>query len=390
MRMVLVHLHGALPPRLGLSRLPLQLLSRFLLSVFLCLLASAHIPVVSAQNSVSDGLSVLDSPAPNSVLHAGSNASIAIDVSSGIAGTFAYNSLEVYLVSAATNTNVTVSAGPQLLTQEPGSTVKHLDWPVATCLSTGDYNLTLYESSTLNGTSYFSIMFIPVQIRNDGVVDTTCSSPVNALLAQPQPDNPPPVDLIPNRRNPTSSTTSSAQSDSATGTGIASATVTPAPNSTLTSATTVATGGGIITVTAGDGDITIPLSELPGTIVVEPSGGAPPDNSSTASSGFVTIFKTVAPTATATLTEIISQNVTVTLEETFVSTFTAPGQTVEFTFTQTLLSTVELLATQTVSNPGAAGLLPVNAASSPLSAVTLLWTLSASAFCYVLRSSFAL
>ncbi len=62
-------------------------------------------------------------------------------VSSGITGTFAYNSLEVYLVSATTNSNITVSAGPQLLTQEPGSTVKHLDWPVATCLSTGDYNV---------------------------------------------------------------------------------------------------------------------------------------------------------------------------------------------------------------------------------------------------------
>ena len=113
----------------------------------------------------------------------------------------------------------------------------------------------------------------------------------------------------------------------------ASATATPPPNSTLTSGTTEATGGGIITVTASDGEITIPLSNLPGTIVVEPSGGAPPDNSSTASSGFITIFKTVAPTATATLTEIISEPITVTLEETFVSTFTAPGQTVELTFT---------------------------------------------------------
>ncbi len=65
MRMVLVHLHGALPPWLGLSRLLLPLLFRFLLSAFLCLLASAYIPVVSAQSSISDGLSVLDSPAPN-------------------------------------------------------------------------------------------------------------------------------------------------------------------------------------------------------------------------------------------------------------------------------------------------------------------------------------
>ncbi|RPD63069.1 hypothetical protein L227DRAFT_572916 [Lentinus tigrinus ALCF2SS1-6] len=393
--MVLVHLHGALPP--GLSRLLSSLLPRFLLSFFICLIASAHIPLVAAQTSVSNGLSVLDSPAPNAVLAAGSNASVAIDVSLGTSGTFVYNSLEVYLVSSATTSNVTVSAGPQLLTQEPGSTVKHIDWLVPTCLQTGSYNLTLYESSTLNGTSYFSIMPIPVQLRNNGVVNTTCTSPVNTLQVQPQPSSPPPANLIAEHGNPSSSTAaassfSASVTSTVNETATGSATATLLPNSTLTSATTQATGGGIITVTASGGEITIPLSDLPGTIVVEPSGGAPPDTSSTVSSGFITIFKTVAPTATSTLTEIISQPVTVTLEETFVSTFTAPGQTVEFTLTQTLLSTVELVATQTVSSPGDAGLLPVNAAAvaSPLSAIALLWTLSVSAFCYVLRASFAL
>ena len=52
------------------------------------------------------------------------------------------NSLEVYMVSAAANANLTVSgAGSQLLTQEPGSTVKHINWQVATCLTTGTYNV---------------------------------------------------------------------------------------------------------------------------------------------------------------------------------------------------------------------------------------------------------
>ena len=90
-----------------------------------------------------------------------------------------------------------------------------------------------------------------------------------------------------------------------------------------------------MTVGDGDGKITIPLSDLPGTIVVEPSGGAPPEANTTAteSSGFITIFKTVTPTATATLTQIISQPVTVTLEETFVSTITAPEETREITVT---------------------------------------------------------
>jgi len=36
----------------------------------------------------------------------------------------AYQSLNIYLVSDETNVNLTVSQGPQLLQQEPGSTVR--------------------------------------------------------------------------------------------------------------------------------------------------------------------------------------------------------------------------------------------------------------------------
>lgn len=51
-----------------------------------------------------------------------------------------YNSLELYLVSATENLNLTVSNGTGLLTQEPGSTVKHLNWPIPTCVPSGSYN----------------------------------------------------------------------------------------------------------------------------------------------------------------------------------------------------------------------------------------------------------
>lgn len=78
-----------------------------------------------------------------------------------------YNSLELYLVSAQMNINLTVSNGPGLLTQEPGSTVKHLNWPIPPCVPAGDYNVrstsvvwwtliellpqvTYYEGSTIN------------------------------------------------------------------------------------------------------------------------------------------------------------------------------------------------------------------------------------------------
>ena len=287
--------------------------------------------------------------------------------------------------------------------------------------------LTIYESTTFDGTGYFAIMPIPVQVQNDRRVDPFCSSRVNPLQTQPQPSNPPPASLIPGRSQPfTSPDPSESVSPSepaASGdpgatesesTPDASASATPPPDSSLTSSAPEQTGGGIITVTAGDGDITIPLSELPGTIVVEPSGGLPADPSATEerTSGFITITRTVAPTAT--LTEVISEPVTITVEETFVSTITAPEETREITVTyesfplvlalklissvltrriysQTLLSTIQLVASQPAS-PQQAGLLPVNAAVSatPLFAVSMFWALSASAVLYVLRPVFAL
>lgn len=174
-------------------------------------------------------------------------------------------------------------------------------------------------------------MHVPVEVQNNGVPDDDCPSALNVLQAQPQASNPPPVTLIPGR---VPSNSSAVPSGTATNTD--TATATPAP-----------TGGQVITVTAGDGDITIPLTDLPGTIVVEPSGGAPPDPTSTdMTSGFTTIFKTVAPTATETLTEIISQPITVTFEETFVSTVTGPGQTEEFTVTYGCCSFNLLLCVQ--------------------------------------------
>ncbi|KAI0735299.1 hypothetical protein C8Q76DRAFT_791866 [Earliella scabrosa] len=400
MLMVLVHPHGALSP--GLSRPLIQLLPRLLLSCLFCLLA-ASFPAANAQDPPA-GLTVLASPAPNTVLKAGDFLNLAIDVNAGNSQGWAYNSVEIYIVSDRTNTNVSVAGGPQLLAQEPGSTVKHVQWPIATCLVTGDYNLTIYESTTFDGTGYFAIMPIPVQVQNDRRVDPFCSSRVNPLQTQPQPSNPPPASLIPqpfNSPGPSESVSPSepaasgdpgaTESEPAASTLDASASATPPPDSSLTSSAPEQTGGGIITVTAGDGDITIPLSELPGTIVVEPSGGLPADPSATEerTSGFITITRTVAPTAT--LTEVISEPVTITVEETFVSTITAPEETREITVTQTLLSTIQLVASQPAS-PQQAGLLPVNAAVSatPLFAVSMFWALSASTVLYVLRPVLAL
>ncbi|KAL7285629.1 hypothetical protein ACG7TL_000733 [Trametes sanguinea] len=361
-----------------------QLFPRLLLSFSVCLFATSRLLAVAAQEVVNgqiitQGVSILDSPQPNSVLNAGSNTSIAIEIPPDTNPALVLDLLEVYLVSSDAQINVTVSSGPQLLSQEPGSDVKHIQWPVPTCLQTGVYNLTLYETSHSNGAGFFAITPVPVQIRNVGNVSETCGADVNGVQEQPQPSNPPPADLIHG-----SSSSPSGSGDSAASTPQPSSSVASSSAAVTGTVLTPPSGGGVITVTAGDGDITIGISNLPGTIVVEPSGGAP-SNASEASTGFVTIFKTVAPTATATLTEIISLPVTITLEETYVSTSTAPGTTMEFTVTQTILSTTELVTTQ-VTSPQQVGLLPVNSGKAMLlpSSLLLHWTISTFAFLYVL------
>ncbi|KAJ7492817.1 hypothetical protein FB451DRAFT_551794 [Mycena latifolia] len=99
-----------------------------------------------------------------------------------------YELLEIYLVSAQTNINMTVSAGPGLLSNESGSTVKHLNWPIPTCIPAGDYNLTFYETSHFKGQGVFTITPIPIPISNSGA-SGQCPD-LNAVQPQPQVSNP--------------------------------------------------------------------------------------------------------------------------------------------------------------------------------------------------------
>ncbi|KAH9946167.1 uncharacterized protein BXZ73DRAFT_37760 [Epithele typhae] len=173
-------------------------------STFVLLLATTG---ASAQTLVNgqiftNGLAIVDAPAPNSPLHAGSATPIAIDISGdghldqrasvpGSGASTRFDSLELYLVSYATKLNLTVSSGPGLLEQEQGSTVKHLSFNVSSCVPAGDYNLTLYEGSHIDGAAYFSITPYPVTVMNDRPSDA-CTDDTNALQAFPQQSSPPP------------------------------------------------------------------------------------------------------------------------------------------------------------------------------------------------------
>ncbi|KAI0793392.1 hypothetical protein C8Q75DRAFT_750040 [Abortiporus biennis] len=155
----------------------------------------------------TNALAIVDSPAMYSTMHTGSPLTLAIDVSgdgqlsqaastpnSGLPTSFQL--LEVYLTSASLQLNLTVSSGPGLLTQEPGSTVKHINWQIPDCVQTSSYNITIYETSLIQGVEYFSITPIPIQIQNAAGSTGACTTGVNPSQPLPQPDNHPSVNPL--------------------------------------------------------------------------------------------------------------------------------------------------------------------------------------------------
>lgn len=184
MRKVLAHRRSKAP--LGFPFFPISFIFfAAFFSTFVTRPASAQI--LSNGQLFTNALSIVDSPAPqrsvttavcsncafinfatdHSELHAGSDINIAIEVSTpglihsnpfifegqvtgdgkiplaaavpGSGAQSGYNGLEIYLVSDAMN--MTVTSNGSILTQEPGSTVKHLNWPIPSCVPAGPYNV---------------------------------------------------------------------------------------------------------------------------------------------------------------------------------------------------------------------------------------------------------
>ncbi|TEB39236.1 hypothetical protein FA13DRAFT_1725213 [Coprinellus micaceus] len=169
--------------------------------VFVSLTLSPN--VVLAQTPVNgqiytNGLSIINAPALNSEHNVGGNIPVSIEVSGNGKLPFealnpgsrldtAYEELNIFLVSSQTNTNLTVSSGPSLLTDEDG-TVRHLNYEIPTCIQAGLYNMTFYERSTLDKTSLYVITPIPIRINNPRPSGERCSEGMNELQDQPQAD----------------------------------------------------------------------------------------------------------------------------------------------------------------------------------------------------------
>ncbi|TBU32429.1 hypothetical protein BD311DRAFT_715100 [Dichomitus squalens] len=173
---------------------------------FAALLAAAssgvHAQTLVNGQVFTNGLAIVDAPAPGSPMHAGSVTQVAIDISGdghldqsasipGSGKSTRFDSLEIYLVSYQTKQNITVSNGTELLTQEQGSTVKHWNFNVSTCIPAGNYNLTFYEASHIDNQPYFAITAYPVTVQNDNP-SGACTNGTNALQDFPQASSPPP------------------------------------------------------------------------------------------------------------------------------------------------------------------------------------------------------
>ncbi|GJE86017.1 hypothetical protein PsYK624_020970 [Phanerochaete sordida] len=331
----------------------------------------------------TNGLAIFDAPAPDSTLHAGSSMSIAIDVSGNgqlsrpSFSTAGFDSLNIYLVSTEANLNLTITNGTQFLLQEQGSTVKHLNWPIPTCIQPGPYNITLYESSHLAGSQFFSITPVPVSIENNAP-SGACSS-TNQLFAEPQASAPLPANPFLNANALSQSVALFAPQQTASSSSVASSIAAPTPQA--------------MTVTVGTAGAQWPMTVIPSggyaPVVLEPSGYNPTAAvtvtgviaSASASSGggdsgtvTVVVTPTFAPTpVTVVLVSMDTETVTTTVS----------GDVLVFTTTAAVSSTTlaYMGMDSHLNGTNYAGFLPINAdssASTNRSSLTLLLVASIS------------
>lgn len=137
------------------------------------------------------GLAIIASPQPDTPM-GGDFLHIALDISGDGALPFPPNSpdastrfhnITLFLTSNITGKNLTISNGTtttpplaNILDQEEGSTVKHVNFEWPSCLVgdgkdakgtvRGAYNISIHQSFRLNGTDYYTIFNLPISVTN--------------------------------------------------------------------------------------------------------------------------------------------------------------------------------------------------------------------------------
>ncbi|MCJ1310397.1 hypothetical protein MMC25_004061 [Agyrium rufum] len=215
-----------------------KILTLLLLNAMMGVQAQTNFTIVNGQ-IYTPGIAIVDSPQPYTPL-GGDILQVALDISGDgrlpqrdwntatppSTDSYALYNLTIFLTSYTVGVNFTIANGSYVLggggnplAQEPGSTVKHVNWVWPECFigngggqnesntngvlgeggARGDYNISIhqtfhYNTSSSNLTSfYYTIFTLPIQ--------TTNSIPQN--LSQPQPlqyapvPHPPGIDYTP-------------------------------------------------------------------------------------------------------------------------------------------------------------------------------------------------
>ncbi|KAL4953059.1 hypothetical protein BDW69DRAFT_195141 [Aspergillus filifer] len=160
------------------------------------------------------GLAIINAPQPYTLLGGGKflfpahNLHISIDVSGNgrlpledeTDAQTRFHSLTLFLTSFETGKNFTIANGTEssgekngdeddgkdgsgyigsVLTLEPGSTVKHVNWVWPGCFvnsgqddgdgddsARGSYNISMHQAFRLNGTEYYTVFHLPIEVSN--------------------------------------------------------------------------------------------------------------------------------------------------------------------------------------------------------------------------------
>ncbi|KAF6803411.1 hypothetical protein CPLU01_00703 [Colletotrichum plurivorum] len=191
-----------------------------LLSLFAASGAAQNFTISNGQ-IFTPGLVILDAPQPGTPL-GGDNLHVALDVSTNgkmplppyaeDSATKIFN-VTMFLSSYVTGRNLTITNGTatannaslgDIMFQEPGSTVKHVNWIWPDCLvgdgqprstdsDRGAYNISIRQNFRLNGEDHYTIFDVPISVTNsipekDG--RPSCDALNNPLLTEAELDAP--------------------------------------------------------------------------------------------------------------------------------------------------------------------------------------------------------
>lgn len=104
-----------------------------------------------------------------------------------------------FTVSNGTASSNNASLG-EIMSQEPGSTVKHVKWTWPACLAgdgkptttdsdRGNYNISIRQNFVMNNTNFYTIFDVPIAVTNsipDSISRAQCDALNNPLLTPEQ------------------------------------------------------------------------------------------------------------------------------------------------------------------------------------------------------------